>query len=65
MFSPDNNEDTAIAIKLLSLFKDATDSVRIILNVHLSASCLSKIKKFKDKNVIEKIDSLLEEVLIT
>ncbi|ATQ15241.1 hypothetical protein CNO14_04365 (plasmid) [Borrelia miyamotoi] len=29
-FPPANNEDTAIAIKLLSLFKDATDSVRII-----------------------------------
>ncbi|AOW96362.1 hypothetical protein AXH25_04310 (plasmid) [Borrelia miyamotoi] len=50
-------------LKLLSLFKDATDLVRIILNVHLSELRLSKIKKFKDKNVIEKIDSLLKEVL--
>ncbi|AHH05444.1 hypothetical protein CNO14_04360 (plasmid) [Borrelia miyamotoi] len=32
--------------------------------MHLSESRLSKIKKFKDKSVIEKIDSLVKDVLI-
>ncbi|ASQ29645.1 hypothetical protein CDQ96_04360 (plasmid) [Borrelia miyamotoi] len=53
-----------MSLSYCPFFKNATDLVRIILNVHLSELRLSKIKKFKDKNVIEKIDSLLKEVLI-
>ncbi|AHH12998.1 Hypothetical protein BHO_0023301 (plasmid) [Borrelia hermsii YBT] len=60
---PTDNEDTAVAIKLLDLLKDATDSVKVILNEHLSGSRLTKIIASKGEGVITKINSLLDEVM--
>ncbi|AHH03994.1 Hypothetical protein BHY_1043 (plasmid) [Borrelia nietonii YOR] len=60
---PTDNEDTAVAIKLLDLLKDATDSVKVILNEHLSESRLTKIIASKGEGVITKINFLLDEVM--
>ncbi|AHH08994.1 hypothetical protein baBA2_000936 (plasmid) [Borrelia anserina] len=58
-----DNEDTAVAIKLLALLKDATDSVKVILNDYLSELRLTKVITHNNESVIAKIDCLLDELV--
>ncbi|WP_024655271.1 hypothetical protein [Borrelia hispanica] len=61
---PAENEDTAVAIYLLDLLKDTTDSVKIILNEYLNEAFFARLGRSKKGiNIVSKIELLLDDVM--
>ncbi|ACH93868.1 hypothetical protein [Borrelia duttonii] len=61
---PAENEDTAVAIYLLALLRDATDSVKVILNEYLNKAFFVRLGRSKKGiNIVSKIELLLDNMM--